>query len=88
MKKSAGYEAGLAMRKQVLGPDYVEQTLKNADPLLMPFQDLLTIGHVQQGRLNAIAVGSSTRMASLPNVPTIAESGVPGYGKSANIQAD
>ena len=42
MKKSAGYEAGLAMRKQVLGPDYVEQTLKNADPLLMPFQDLLT----------------------------------------------
>ena len=42
MKKSAAYEAGLAMRKQVLGPDYVEQTLKNADPLLMPFQDLLT----------------------------------------------
>lgn len=42
MKKSAGYEAGLAMRKKVLGPDYVEQTLKNADPLLMPFQDLLT----------------------------------------------
>lgn len=42
MKKNAAYEAGLAMRKQVLGPDYVEQTLKNADPLLMPFQDLLT----------------------------------------------
>ena len=37
------------------------------------------IGYVQQGRLNAIAVGSSTRVASLPNVPTIAESGVPGY---------
>ena len=42
MKKSAGYEAGLAMRKKVLGPDYVEQTLKSSDPLLMPFQDLLT----------------------------------------------
>ena len=42
MPKSAGYKKGLAMRKQVLGPDYVEQTLKNADALLMPFQDLLT----------------------------------------------
>lgn len=42
MKKSAAYEAGLAMRKKVLGPDYVEQTLKNADELLLPFQELLT----------------------------------------------
>ncbi len=42
MKKSAAYEAGLAIRKKVLGPDYVEQTLKNADELLLPFQDLLT----------------------------------------------
>jgi tripartite-type tricarboxylate transporter receptor subunit TctC len=37
------------------------------------------IGYVHQGQLNAIAVGSATRVASLPNVPTIAESGVPGY---------
>jgi tripartite-type tricarboxylate transporter receptor subunit TctC len=37
------------------------------------------IGYVQQGQLNAIAVGSATRVPSLPNVPTIAESGVPGY---------
>ena len=37
------------------------------------------IGYVQQGKLNAIAVGSSTRVASLPDVPTIAESGVAGY---------
>lgn len=42
MKKSAAYEAGLAIRKKVLGPDYVEQTLKNADELMLPFQDLLT----------------------------------------------
>jgi tripartite-type tricarboxylate transporter receptor subunit TctC len=34
---------------------------------------------VQQGRLNALAIGSAKRLASLPNVPTIAESGVPGY---------
>lgn len=42
MKKSAAYEAGLAMRKKVLGPDYVKQTLKHADELLLPFQELLT----------------------------------------------
>jgi tripartite-type tricarboxylate transporter receptor subunit TctC len=34
---------------------------------------------VQQGRLTALAIGSAKRLASLPNVPTIAESGVPGY---------
>lgn len=37
------------------------------------------IGYVQQGKLNALAVGSAKRVGSLPNVPTIAESGVPGY---------
>ncbi|RZL94269.1 MAG: tripartite tricarboxylate transporter substrate binding protein [Variovorax sp.] len=37
------------------------------------------IGYVQQGKLNAIAIGSAKRLSSLPNVPTIAESGVPGY---------
>ena len=35
--------------------------------------------HVRQGQLNAIAVGSAQRVPSLPDVPTIAESGVPGY---------
>lgn len=42
MKKSEAYEAGLALRKQVLGADYVEQTLQNADELLLPFQEFLT----------------------------------------------
>lgn len=37
------------------------------------------LNFVQQGRLNALAVGSAKRLSSLPNVPTIAESGVPGY---------
>ena len=35
--------------------------------------------HVKSGRLRAIGVSSSTRAASLPDVPTIAESGLPGY---------
>lgn len=34
---------------------------------------------VQAGRLRPLAVTSSTRIASLPDVPTLAESGMPGF---------
>jgi tripartite-type tricarboxylate transporter receptor subunit TctC len=37
------------------------------------------ITYVKAGRLRPIAVTTSKRIASLPNVPTVAESGVPGY---------
>jgi tripartite-type tricarboxylate transporter receptor subunit TctC len=36
------------------------------------------LGHIQAGRIRALAVTSSTRNPSLPNVPTVAESRVPG----------
>ena len=36
-------------------------------------------GQVQAGELKLLAVGSPTRWATIPNVPTVAESGVPGY---------
>jgi tripartite-type tricarboxylate transporter receptor subunit TctC len=35
--------------------------------------------HIQSGKLKALAVTSARRSATLPQVPTIAESGVPGY---------
>jgi tripartite-type tricarboxylate transporter receptor subunit TctC len=47
------------------------QMLYSSIPSVLPL--------VQQGRLNALAIGSASRLPSLPNVPTIAESGVPGY---------
>jgi len=35
--------------------------------------------HIQSGKLRALGVTSARRSATLPNVPTIAEAGVPGY---------
>jgi len=35
--------------------------------------------HIRSGRLRALAVSSRTRMATLPEVPTVAESGVAGF---------
>ena len=37
------------------------------------------IQHIQAGRLRAIAVTSSTRSRSLPDIPTVAERGFPGF---------
>jgi 4-carboxymuconolactone decarboxylase len=36
------FAAGLAMRKKVLGADYVERSFANADDLNMPFQEVAT----------------------------------------------
>jgi len=47
------------------------QLLYSSIPSVMP--------HVQSGRLRALAIGSARRIPSLSEVPTIAESGVPGY---------
>ena len=35
--------------------------------------------HIKAGRLNALGVGSAKRSPALPNIPTIAEAGVPDY---------
>jgi tripartite-type tricarboxylate transporter receptor subunit TctC len=37
------------------------------------------LGLVQSGQVRALAVTSSTRLSQLPDVPTLAESGLPGY---------
>jgi tripartite-type tricarboxylate transporter receptor subunit TctC len=41
------------------------------------------IGHVKNGRLRAMAVTTPKRSPALPDVPTIAEAGVPGYSATS-----
>jgi tripartite-type tricarboxylate transporter receptor subunit TctC len=41
-----------------------------------------SIGNIRDGRLRAIGVTGAVRNAALPDVPTIAESGLPGYESS------
>jgi len=39
----------------------------------------VTLEHIRTGRIRAIAVSGDTRMTALPNVPTFAEAGLPGF---------
>jgi tripartite-type tricarboxylate transporter receptor subunit TctC len=44
------------------------------------FENLISVGaHIQSGKLRVLAVGASKRSSALPEVPTVAEAGVPGY---------
>src|SRR3546814_6662124 len=40
------------------------------------------VPHVQSGRVRALAVTSATRASALPDVPTVAEQGMPGFEAS------
>ena len=45
----------------------------------MMFDTTVVAGpHIESGKLRALAVTSAKRLATMPNVPTVAESGVPG----------
>ncbi|MEY4598603.1 MAG: hypothetical protein RLZZ445_1400 [Pseudomonadota bacterium] len=59
------------------GPALVD-TLSGQTQLLFA-TPIASAGYVEAGRLRAIAVSTTKRISSMPNVPTVAESGVPGY---------
>jgi tripartite-type tricarboxylate transporter receptor subunit TctC len=48
----------------------------------MPINPVEVIAHIRGGRLRALAVASDKRLSLLPDVPTVAEAGLPGYEAS------
>ncbi len=75
--------------KNLLGLDIVHVPYKGGGPAvadllsgqisMMMVTPLLVEPHARAGRLRLIAAVTSQRIAALPDLPTIAESGVPGY---------
>jgi len=59
------------------GEVLIDVMANRADFYLAPISAALS--HIQSGKVRALAVTTAKRSAVLPNVPTVAESGVPGY---------
>jgi len=63
------------------GPALIELVGGRVDMMFTPVSTALQ--HVKGGRLRALAVTSPQRVAITPDLPTIAEAGVPGYESRA-----
>jgi tripartite-type tricarboxylate transporter receptor subunit TctC len=82
----------MVMFNQMAGLKLVHVPYKGAAPTLtdlmgghidLAFSDpLLTLPHISGGKIKALAVSGTTRLKSAPNIPTVAEAGVPGFGVS------
>jgi tripartite-type tricarboxylate transporter receptor subunit TctC len=76
LKTSTGVSMnGVAYRGAPLGLNDVM-----AGHVTLMFSDIgATIGNIAAGKVRALGVTSTTRVPALPDVPTIAEAGVPGF---------
>jgi tripartite-type tricarboxylate transporter receptor subunit TctC len=86
-----GSASHLAMElfKNMAGVDLTHIPYKGSAPAVIDliggqvqtgFNNLIpALPHVKSGRLRALGVSGSARSAAMPEVPTIAESGLPGY---------
>jgi tripartite-type tricarboxylate transporter receptor subunit TctC len=63
------------------GPALIEVVAGHVDFMFTPVST--GIQHVKAGRLRALGVTSPQRVAIMPELPTIAEAGVPGYESRA-----
>jgi tripartite-type tricarboxylate transporter receptor subunit TctC len=83
---------GAELFKSMAGVDIVGVQFKGGGPALIDVvggHSQVNIGslvqslpHIRSGKLTVLAVGGSKRSPILPDVPTIAEAGVPGYEAS------
>ena len=79
----------MALLKQMAGIDILQVSYQGDTPALVAlvgghvpfaFSHLVAAQpHIQSGKLRAIAVATAKRITSLPDTPTVAESGLPGY---------
>jgi tripartite-type tricarboxylate transporter receptor subunit TctC len=80
---------GMELLKSMTGIDMVHIPYKGTAPAMadviagqvsLLFNSMpAVLPHVQSGRLRGIAVGSAKRSPAAPDIPTVAESGVPGF---------
>lgn len=80
---------GTEMLKHLAKVDIVHVAYKGGGPAMtdliagqvqLQFSSIPTVlTHVKAGRIKILAIGSAKRSPALPDVPTIAEGGVPGY---------
>ncbi|MGE4239080.1 Bug family tripartite tricarboxylate transporter substrate binding protein [Ramlibacter sp.] len=85
----SGFHLALEQLKAVAGVDITAVPYKGAAPTMadllggrldaMMVSTSVTMPHVQAGKLRNIAVASKDRVPQFPNIPTISESGYPGY---------
>lgn len=84
-----GNHLAVELFKMMTGVDIISVPYKGGGPAVVAIVGNETqlsfatppsaLPHVKTGRLKAIAVTSAKRSAALPNLPTVAESGVPGF---------
>jgi len=93
MASAGGFQHfGTALFRSLSGVDFTILLYKGGFPAMidvMGGQSHMTVGsivqsipHIRSGKLKPIATGGATRAATLPDLPTIAEAGVPGYDAS------
>src|SRR5688572_29895952 len=75
-KSEAGIDFQIISYKT--SPEIIVSLLRNDVQMTIEFYTALR-GHLADRRLTALATSSAQRSATLPDVPTVAESGVPGY---------
>ncbi len=93
MASAGGFQHfGTALFRSLSGIDFTILLYKGGFPAMidvMGGQAHMTVGsivqslpHVRSGKLKPLATGGAKRAATLPDLPTIAEAGVPGYDAS------